>query len=39
LLTGAAAGAALNRHETRRLGSDVRKDIRRRSPHNTEWPA
>jgi hypothetical protein len=39
LLTGAAAGAALNRHETRRLGSDVRKDLRRRSPHNTEWPA
>jgi hypothetical protein len=39
LLTGAAAGAALNRHETRRLGSDVRKDLRRRSPRHTEWPA
>jgi hypothetical protein len=39
LLTGAAAGAALNRHETRRLGSDVRKDLRRRSPRDTGWPA
>jgi hypothetical protein len=39
LLTGAAAGAVLNRHETRRLGSDVRKDLRRRSPHESGWPA
>ena len=39
LLTGAAAGAVLNRHETRRLGSDVRHDLRRRSPDGNEWPA
>ena len=39
LLTGAAAGAALNRRETRRLGSAVRHDLKRRSPHGNEWPA
>ncbi len=39
LLTGAAAGAALNRRETRRLGSAVRHDLKRRSPHGDEWPA
>jgi hypothetical protein len=38
LLTGAAAGAVLNRRETRRLGHDVRDDLRRRSPHTTQWP-
>jgi uncharacterized protein (DUF697 family) len=32
LLTGAAAGAMLNRWETRRLGEDVRADLRRRTP-------
>ncbi len=37
LLTGAAAGAALNRRETRHLGNDVRDDLRRRSPHTTRW--
>jgi len=31
LLTGAAAGAYLNRHETRRLGQDIRKDLRNRA--------
>ena len=31
LFSGAVAGAALNRHETRRLGTDVRNDLRRRS--------
>jgi hypothetical protein len=31
LLTGAAAGALLNRHETRRLGQEVRADLRRRT--------
>jgi hypothetical protein len=31
LLTGAAAGAMLNRRETRRLGRDVRSDLRRRA--------
>jgi hypothetical protein len=30
LLTGAAAGAMLNRRETRRLGQDIRTDLRRR---------
>jgi hypothetical protein len=39
LLTGAAAGAALNRRETRRLGSDVRRDLRRRSRYATHWPS
>jgi hypothetical protein len=39
LFTGAAAGAVLNRHETRRLGSDVHHDLRRHSPHGHEWPA
>jgi hypothetical protein len=38
LLTGAVVGAALNRRETRRLGADVRDDLRRRSPHSTHWP-
>ena len=38
LLTGAAAGALLNRHETRRLGQDVRDDLRRRSPYAAGWP-
>jgi hypothetical protein len=38
LLTGAAAGALLNRHETRRLGRDVRGDLRRRSPYSAVWP-
>jgi hypothetical protein len=32
LFSGAVAGALLNRHETRRLGADVRDDLRRRSP-------
>jgi hypothetical protein len=38
LLTGAAAGAVLNRRETRRLGTDVRDDVRRRSPQASRWP-
>jgi hypothetical protein len=33
LFSGAVAGAVLNRHETRRLGADVRDDLRRRSPY------
>jgi hypothetical protein len=37
LLTGAIAGAALNRIETRHLGHDVRDDLRRRSPYTTNW--
>ncbi len=39
LLTGAMAGAALNRRETRRLGRDVRDDLRHRSPVAAHWPA
>ncbi|HEV2936102.1 MAG TPA: hypothetical protein VGY96_23510, partial [Streptosporangiaceae bacterium] len=31
LLTGAAAGAYLNSRETRRLGRDVRSDLRRKA--------
>src|SRR5580698_6460183 len=38
LLTGAAAGAMLNRRETRRLGTDVRNDLRRRSAQSSAWP-
>ena len=38
LLTGAVAGAALNRRETRRLGTDVRDDLRRSSPQTARWP-
>jgi hypothetical protein len=37
LLTGAIAGAALNRRETRLLGRDVRDDLRRRSQYNSRW--
>jgi hypothetical protein len=37
LLTGTMAAALLNRRETRRLGSDVRRDLRRRSPHTMRW--
>ncbi len=32
LLSGAVVGAALNRREARRLGTDVRDDLRRRPP-------
>lgn len=39
LLTGAAASALINRHETRKLGRDVRDDLRKRSLHSTAlWP-
>ena len=31
LLTGAAAGAIFNRRETRKLGHDIRRDLRRRA--------
>jgi hypothetical protein len=37
LLTGAMAGAVLNRRETRHLGADVREDLRRRSPYTAHW--
>jgi hypothetical protein len=39
LLTGAAAGALINRRETRRLGNDVREHLRRSSPATTHWSA
>ena len=38
LFTGAVVGAALNRRETTRLGSEVRDDLRQRSPYATHWP-
>jgi hypothetical protein len=38
LLTGAAAGALLNRRETRRLGHEIRDDLRRRSQEGARWP-
>jgi hypothetical protein len=38
LFTGAVVGAALNRRETSRLGSEVRDDLRQRSPYATHWP-
>ena len=39
LLTGAAAGAWINRHETRRLGRDVRANLRQCSPITAHWPS
>lgn len=38
-LTGAVAGAAVNRHHTRRLGREVRDDLRQRSPNAARWPS
>ena len=38
LLTGAAAGALLNRRETRRLGQEIHDDLRKRSPATATWP-
>jgi hypothetical protein len=32
LLTGVAAGALIDHHETRRLGHAVRNDLRKRAP-------
>jgi hypothetical protein len=40
MLTGAAAGALFNRRETRRLGRDIQKDLRRREvrgPEDYDW--
>jgi hypothetical protein len=40
MLTGAAAGALFNRRETRRLGRDIQKDLRRRKirgPEDYDW--
>ena len=38
LLTGAAAGALFNRRETRRLGREIRDDLRKRSSLGASWP-
>src|SRR5216683_3471845 len=38
LLTGAAAGAIFNRRETRRLGRDIQRDLRRRAISSPEGP-
>jgi hypothetical protein len=38
LLTGVAAGAWLNQHETRKLGQEIRDDLRHRSPAAGHWP-
>ncbi|MGH3277002.1 MAG: hypothetical protein ACRDNZ_22080 [Streptosporangiaceae bacterium] len=38
LLTGAAAAALLNRQETRKLGRQIRDDLRHRSPDPATWP-
>ena len=38
LLTGAAAGALFNRRETRRLGRDIQRDLRRRAISSPEGP-
>jgi hypothetical protein len=38
LLTGAVAGATINRRETRKLGRMIRADLRKRSPHPAAWP-
>jgi|SRR6266487_2084163 len=39
LLTGAAAGALINRRETHRLGREVRDNLRHRSPIAAHWPS
>jgi hypothetical protein len=38
LLAGAAAGAALNHHETRKLGGQVRDDLRKRAAEAPALP-
>jgi hypothetical protein len=38
LLTGVAAGAWLNQHETRKLGQEIRDDLRQRAPRAGRWP-
>ena len=37
LLSGAVAGSVVNHRETRRLGEQIRDDLRRRTPR-TRWP-
>ena len=37
MLTGAAAGALFNRRETRRLGRDIQRDLRRRAISGPGW--
>ncbi len=38
LMTGATAAALINRRETKRLGQQIRDDLRARSPHPYAWP-
>jgi hypothetical protein len=38
LLTGAVAGAMINRRETRKLGRAIRDDLRKYSPRVNGWP-
>jgi hypothetical protein len=38
LLTGAIAGGAINRRETRKLGRILVDDLRKRSPYASGWP-
>lgn len=38
LFTGAAAGAIINRRETRKLGHAIRDDLRKYSPRANGWP-
>jgi len=38
LLSGAAVGALINRRETRRLGQEIRDDLRKNSSSGAAWP-
>jgi hypothetical protein len=38
LLSGAAVGAMINRRETRRLGQEIRDDLRKNSSYGAAWP-
>ena len=38
LLSGAAIGAMVNRRETRRLGHEIRDDLRKKSSSGATWP-
>ena len=38
LLSGAAIGAMVNRRETRRLGHEIRDDLRKKSSSGVTWP-
>jgi len=38
MLTGAAAGALFNRRETRKLGREIQRDLRRRAVEPPQGP-